>query len=274
MPYVDSSGTEIFWDREGDGEPVLLIMGLGYSSDMWHRTRPVLAKHFRVISFDNRGVGKSGVPPGPYSMAQMAADAGAVLDAAGVASAHVVGVSMGGMIAQEFVLSCPARVCKLVLGCTACGGPGAVRAEPEATGVLLARGSMSPEQAVAAAIPYIYHPSTPRERIEEDLEIRLRTFPAADAHRAQLAAILGWQSYDRLQQIHAPTLVMHGEADRLVPPGNGRLVAETIPGAQFVLIPRASHMFTTDQPEVAHEALLKFLCGADFSPRGTSVPLS
>jgi len=259
MPYADSSGTKIFWDQEGDGEPVLLIMGLGYSSDMWHRTRPVLSKHFRVISFDNRGVGKSGAPDGPYSMAQMAADAGAVLDAAGVASAHVAGVSMGGMIAQELVLSCPGRVRKLVLGCTACGGPRAVRAEPEANDVLLQRGGMTPEQAILAVIPYVYHPSTPLERIDEDLEIRLRTFPTAAAYRAQLAAILGWQSYDRLAHINAPTLVIHGEADRLVPPGNGRLVAEMISGARFVLVPQASHIFTTDQPAIAHKAILDFL---------------
>jgi 3-oxoadipate enol-lactonase len=259
MPYANSNGTTIYWDEEGTGEPVLLIMGLGYSSAMWHRTRPVLAKHFHVILFDNRGVGASDVPPGPYSTAEMAADAAAVLDAAGVASAHVFGISMGGMIAQEFVLTCTGRVRKLVLGCTACGGPKAVRAERAATDMLLARGAMTPEQAITAAIPFVYHPSTPRERIEEDLEIRRRNVPSADGYLAQLAAILGWQSYDRLGGISAPTLVIHGEADRLVPAGNGRLIAETIPGAQFVLLPNASHMFTTDQPEASHRAILDFL---------------
>src|SRR6201995_247521 len=110
MPFADSAGTRIYWEESGGGEPLLLIMGLGYPHDMWYRTRPVVSAHYRTILFDNRGVGKSDLPPGPYSIAQMAADAAAVLDAAGVEKAHVFGVSMGGMIAQEFVLNYPQRV--------------------------------------------------------------------------------------------------------------------------------------------------------------------
>jgi len=96
-------------------------MGLGYSHEMWHRTRPVMEQHCRTIVYDNRGVGKSDVPAGPYPMAQMADDAAAVLDAAGVERAHVYGISMGGMIAQELALNHPQRVRSLILGCTACG---------------------------------------------------------------------------------------------------------------------------------------------------------
>jgi 3-oxoadipate enol-lactonase len=124
MPFVENLGVKIYWDEVGAGEPVLLIMGLGWASPMWYRTRPLLAERWRTIAFDNRGVGRSDVPAGPYSIAGMAADAAAVLDAAGVASAHVVGMSMGGMIAQEFALAYPGRVRSLVLGCTACGGSG------------------------------------------------------------------------------------------------------------------------------------------------------
>ena len=100
-------------------------MGLGYPSAMWHRTRPELSAFYRTIALDNRGAGQSDVPPGPYSIALMASDAAAVLDAAGVPSAHVFGVSMGGMIAQEFALQYPQRVQSLILGCTAAGGPNA-----------------------------------------------------------------------------------------------------------------------------------------------------
>ncbi len=259
MPYADSRGTRIYWEQEGAGEPLLLIMGLGYPHDMWHRTRPVLAEYFRVILLDNRGVGKSDQPPGPYSIAQMAEDAAAVLDAAGVDSAHVMGMSMGGMIAQEFALAYPSRVRKLILGCTACGGPRAARAEPEVVEVLFARGSLPREEAIAAGIPFIYDSSTPRERIAEDVEIRRRTFPSGEAYMSQLKAILNWESYSRLHQIGAPTLVLHGETDRLVPPGNGKLIAETIPGASMVLLPAASHIFNTDQPDLAHQAILSFL---------------
>src|ERR1700733_10571100 len=120
MPYATSNGTQIYWEESGTGEPLLLLMGRGYSSLMWHRTRPVVSAHYRTILFDNRGVGKSDVPSGAYSITQMASDAAAVLDAAGIASAHVFGVSMGGMIAQEFAINYPDRVNRLVLGCTSC----------------------------------------------------------------------------------------------------------------------------------------------------------
>ena len=259
MSYANSNGTRIYWEQDGAGDPVLLIMGLGYAHDMWHRTRPVLAEHFQLTLFDNRGVGKSDVPLGPYSIPQMAADAAAVLDDAGIAEAHVFGVSMGGMIAQEFALTYPSRVKRLVLGCTACGGAKAVRADPEVNNVLFARGDMAPKAAVEAAVPYIYDASTPRERIDEDLAIRLRVMPTKEAYMAQLYGILGWESFDRLPAIKAPTLVIHGQNDRLVPPGNGQLIAEQIPGARFVLLTHASHLFTTDQPEQAHKEILAFL---------------
>jgi 3-oxoadipate enol-lactonase len=127
MPFVENQGAKLYWDEQGSGEPLLLIMGLSYPSYMWHRSRPVLANSYRTIALDNRGVGQSDVPPGIYSIALMASDAAAVMDAAGVESAHVFGVSMGGMIAQEFALQYPSRVRSLILGCTAAGGPHAVQ---------------------------------------------------------------------------------------------------------------------------------------------------
>lgn len=259
MPYAEHDGARLFWTSEGSGDPLLLIMGLGYAHDMWHRTRAALSPHFRLIMFDNRGVGQSDVPPGPYTMAQMAGDAAAVLDAAGVDSADVMGFSMGGMIAQEFVLRYPERVRRLVLGCTACGGPKAVRAEKGVSDLLLNRGSMQMEEAMEAGVPFIYDVSTPRERIEEDFAIRRRTFPTAAGYKAQLGAVLAFEAYSRLSGISAPALVIHGENDRLVPPGNGRLIADSIPGAQWTPIPNASHIFTTDQPELSHAAIHAFL---------------
>ena len=259
MPFVENQGARIFWDEQGHGAPVLLIMGLGYSSDMWYRIRPALAAHYRTIALDNRGVGRSGLPPGPYPIALMASDAAAVLDAAGIENAHVFGVSMGGMIAQEFALQYPQRVRSLILGCTAAGGPTAVRAEPEASRLLMARDKMSSEQAAEAAVPFIYDSTTPRERIDEDLAIRRPWFPRAEAYRAQLQGILAWEAYTRLPGIVAPTLVIHGESDRLVPPGNSKLIAERVAGAKLVMIPHASHLFLTDQTEVSLHAILQFL---------------
>jgi 3-oxoadipate enol-lactonase len=259
MAYVENQGARIYWDQQGAGAPILLIMGLGYSCCMWHRIRPALAKHYRTIAFDNRGIGQSDVPEGPYPIAVMASDAAAVLDAAGVDSAHVFGVSMGGMIAQEFALQYPKRVRSLILGCTAAGGPSAVRAESDAMQMLMARDKMTAEQALEAPVPFIYDAATPRERIDEDLSLRRAWLPSPEAYRAQLQGILAWESYSRLAAIGRATLVVHGESDRLVPPGNGRLIAERIPGARLVMIPHASHLFLTDQTEVAHRAIGEFL---------------
>jgi len=258
MAFVENQGIKIYWDERGQGAPILLIMGLGYPSNLWHRTRPVLAQHFRTVAFDNRGVGLSEVPPGPYSIATMASDAAAVLDAAGVSDAHVFGVSMGGMIAQEFALQYPARTRSLILGCTSPGGPSAVRAESKVADILMARG-MTLEQAREAMLPYIYDAATPREKIEEDLSLRRRWFPSQRGYMAQLQGILAWESYSRITEITAPTLVIHGKSDALVPPANGKLIAGRIPGARLVLLEHASHLFLTDQTQEAHKEIFEFL---------------
>jgi pimeloyl-ACP methyl ester carboxylesterase len=119
MPFTHRPGARIWWEQSGTGDPVLLIMGHAYGAGMWHRTVPGLAASYRVIRFDNRGVGRSSDPPGPYSMPLMADDALAVLDAAGAAAAHVYGVSLGGAIALQLALDHPGRVRSLILGCTA-----------------------------------------------------------------------------------------------------------------------------------------------------------
>ncbi len=259
MPFLESNGARLYWDERGVGDPILLIMGLGYPSDMWWRVRPMLDGHFRTIVLDNRGVGRSDVPPGPYSIAQMAADAIAVLDAANVESAHVYGISMGGMIAQELALRNPARVRKLILGCTAAGGPNAVPPEPEVGRAIMSRGSMTAEQAAHAVIPYIYDRGTARERIDEDLNVRRPWFPKPEAYIAQLQGILAWESDTRLPQLQAETLVIHGDNDRLVPAGNGKRIAARIPGAKLVTLPNASHIYPTDQLATSNSAVLEFL---------------
>src|SRR5580704_14391602 len=258
MSFARNKGARIYWDEQGSGEPLLLIMGLSYPSYMWHRSRPVFAKNYRTIALDNRGVGQSDVPSGVYSIPLMASDAAAVLDAAGIESAHLFGASMGGMIAQEFALQYPHRVRSLILGSTAAGGPHAVQAQPEALEALLRR-DVTPEQAKEAIIPFIYDPATPRERIDEDMAIRMKWYPTPQGYMGQLQGIFGWEAYSRIAQITAPTLVIHGETDRLVPAANARLIAEKIPGAKLVLIPNASHIFDTDQPGTAHRAILEFL---------------
>src|SRR3954447_32413 len=237
-------------------------MGLGMNATGWWRTVPVLAgAGFRVVAFDNRGVGRSSQPPGPYSVASMADDAVAVLDAAGIDRAHVYGISLGGMIAQEIALRRPERVDSLVLGATTPGGARAVTADEETLAFFRRRGEMTAEEAVWASVPYNYGPRTRAERaqlIGEDIVQRLRYPIEPEPYMAQLAAALGHDSHDRLTGIAAPTLVVHGEADRMVPPANAQLLAAASPGADLLMLPDAGHLYPTDEPE-ADRAVARFL---------------
>jgi pimeloyl-ACP methyl ester carboxylesterase len=272
MPFVENLGARIYWDEEGNGAPLLLIMGLGWPLQAWQRLRPALSQKYRTIALDNRGVGKSEVPAGPYSMPQMAADAAAVLNAARVNTAHIFGVSLGGMIAQEFALQYPNKVRSLILGCTAAGGPEAVRAEDEALRVLMTRGQDA-DQFARAINPFIYDAATSPQLVEEDTAARRKWYASGDGYFAQLQAVIGWEAYSRLAQIAAPTLVIHGEKDRLVPAENGKRIAARIPGAKLVLIPGASHIFPTDQPVATQTTILEFLGGQATRKRERPVPV-
>jgi 3-oxoadipate enol-lactonase len=260
MPYVTNAGSKIYWEEHGAGDPLLLIMGLGATLEWWHRLMPVLTPRYRTVVFDNRGAGRSEVPPGPYSMPLMAEDAAAVMDAAGIASAHVFGASMGGMIAQELALNHPERVRSLILGCTACGGPQSVPAGKEVAAVLRARTTMTREDGMRAMAPYIFDASTPKEVLAADMAIRLSSPMTNEGYAAQLQGIRAWSgTFDRLPGITMPALVIHGETDLLVPPDNGRIIAQQIPRARLVMIPQANHIFFTDQFAVSSDAVLSFL---------------
>jgi 3-oxoadipate enol-lactonase len=257
MAFTTNQGAKIYWDEQGQGEPLLMINGFTYPSYMWYRTRPVLNASFRTVAFDNRGVGQSEVPPGPYPIPVMASDAAAVLDAAGIESAHILGYSMGGFIAQEFALQYPKRARSLILASTHVGGQEVVR-EPAALEILV-NINLTPEEMGKALRPFIYDQGTPQPRIDEDMAIRMKWLPTPAGRLAQLQGMLMWGSYSRISEITVPTLVIHGETDRLVPPANGRMLAQRIPGAKLVILKHASHIFWTDQTEAAHRAVTEFL---------------
>lgn len=271
MPYTTNQGVRIYWDEYGSGPPVLLIMGLSFSHEMWFRVLPSLQSRNRVIVFDNRGVGRSDVPRAPYRMAQMARDAVAVLDAAGVAAAQVVGASMGGMIAQELALGYPRRVTSLLLACTSHGG--LLARWPQLTSL---EGPFLPaadHNQRLSWVPLLYSRSTPKERIMEDIDAQSRCNCTRKGALSQLAGILLWSSFRRLPRISTPTLVVHGSEDRLIPPQNGRVVASRIPGAQFQLIPSAGHLLMTDQPEICTRLMADFLHRSASNARSDSAHL-
>ena len=274
VPYVTNAGAKLYWNEQGSGPPVLLIMGLSFTHDMWFRVLPILSTSYRTIYFDNRGMGRSDVPHGRYAMRRMAQDAAAVLDAAGVPAAHIIGASMGGMIAQELALRHPQRVLSLILGCTSYGG--LLARWPSLSHVprqVQLTGDNARMQREQALIPLLYSPSTPPELIEEDLRVRSQCTWTSRGFWGQFSGILLWNSYRRLPQINAPTLVVHGAEDRLVPPANGRVVAKRIPGARFELLPKAGHILVTDQLDACVSLMLDFLQASQLS-RAASTPRS
>jgi pimeloyl-ACP methyl ester carboxylesterase len=255
-------GAAIAWSSDGDesAPPVLLVMGLAYPAAMWFRLVPGLSEQFRVLRVDNRGAGLTGdVPGAPYSVATMAADCLAVLDEAGVDRAQVVGISMGGLIAQELAITAPERVSSLCLVAT---HPGIAHAviNPDALALVTSgRADMTPQEAAETSIPFNYAPSTPRERIEEDWAVRLPLACSLAGYTAQVQGTIPWTRYEELPSLDVPTLVLHGELDALVPPENGRRIAERIPEAELALVPDANHLLMTDQPEQVEKALLDWL---------------
>lgn len=259
MPVVArEDGAEVAWYSEGAGPAVLLIMGLAYPAAAWFRQVPALAQRYQVLTLDNRGAGKTGLVVGaPYTVEMMAADCLAVLDAAGVERAHVVGISMGGLMAQELVLTHPERVRSLALLATHPGAADGVW--PEEVGAFLAgRASMPASERAEASIPFNYVATTPRALIEEDWAVRLEGTAGAEAYAAQ-GGTASWAGLSRLPEVSVPTLVLYGEQDRLVVPANSEKIAAAIPGAELVGVPDANHLLTTDKTDEVNALVLAWL---------------
>jgi 3-oxoadipate enol-lactonase len=261
LPSLPEWPEALHWERTGSGAPVLLIMGLGLSGGAWWRTVPVLAQRLEVLTYDNRGVGRSRALFHSYTTEAMADDAVSVLDAAGTERAHVYGISLGGMVAQQLALRHPDRVQSLVLGATHAGGPRAQLADRDVFAFLQERMTLQPEDAARGSVPFNYsercrakHP----ERIAEDIAQRLaHPFPE-QAYRAQMWAAMLHNCHGRLHRIQVPTLVVHGSEDRMIPVENGRELAERIPGAQLLELKEIGHLYPTEAPDV-DETIAAFL---------------
>jgi 3-oxoadipate enol-lactonase len=262
---ANGRGQPIAWHEHGPteagapGEPVLMIMGLAASSRMWFRLVPWIGRRHRAILIDNRGSGSSPPVRSRLTMSSLARDAIGALDEAGVESAHVIGASMGGMIAQHIALDHRDRVRSLVLACTT---PGGRRGAPPWR--MLAASALRPlvgsRRAFPVVAPLLYAPHTReahRDRLQEDLERRIADDTPLRTVQAQMGAIAGHDTRDRLSELAGlPTLVLHGLEDALIPPDRGRDLARLIPGAQLVLVPRCGHILATDAEEETAGAIL------------------
>jgi pimeloyl-ACP methyl ester carboxylesterase len=280
MSMAKVGAIDLYYEEQGSGYPLLLIMGLAADSQAWLFQVPDLARHYRTISFDNRGVGRSSKPSGPYTIDAMADEAAGLLDVLEIERAHVVGVSMGGMIAQELVLRHPSRVRGLVLACTFPEPDAHIHRTREQSLTELG-GSVGPEGQVQLDVskidpmmvfqnlmPRVFTPAF----LMTDLPKLMQLFGGAlqwgfsmDAILAQVGATMGHRTTDRLHQITAPTLVITGDADLLIPPANSDILAREIPNARLVKVPGGSHGFNFETPEVFNREVLTFLHAVDAS---------
>jgi pimeloyl-ACP methyl ester carboxylesterase len=258
MPSVDAGGTELYYERAGEGEPMLLIQGMSATHLAWGRPfLSLLESSFDCIVFDNRGMGRSGQAELPFTVTDMAADAAALLDALGIEAAHVVGISMGGTIAQELALAHPERIRTLTLGATFCGGPEGSLMAPEDLQMLgAAYASGEPEQVFRAMWEINISPT---HRSDDSNFAAFREMGGAlPAPRPvvaqQMQACAEHDTSGRLHEIDLPTLVIHGTADRLIDVANGKLVARLIP-APIELLEDVGHMFWWEQPRRSSELI-------------------
>jgi pimeloyl-ACP methyl ester carboxylesterase len=228
------------WEAQGEGAPVLLVHGLGYTREGWGPLRGLLARRYRVVSYDNRGIGESEIPPGPYSVAELAEDAADVLDAAGVERAHVIGASLGGMVAQLLAAERPERVERLVLVGTTPGGAGAYPLPQQTLALMAEAGSLPPEVALRRFVENALAPGS--RLVDAVFAYREQHPPDPAGWAAQAAAGAAWDADGRLARIAAPTLVVAGAVDAVVDPRNARLLADAIPGARLELVDGVGHL--------------------------------
>jgi len=254
---------EIAYETAGSGEPVVLIGGFTAVKESWGLQVAELAKHFRVITFDNRGVGETTVPTGPFSIEDMAADTAGLMDVLGFDSAHFFGVSMGGLIAQVLALDYPERVEKVALGCTTHGGRHAVQPEREVMEILAKASdpTLPVEESVRLRLPVVFAERFIREepeRLEEFVRLSIRYWPTPQGAAGQLGALSVFNVKRRLGEIRCPVLAITGSEDRMMPPENSRLLAEGIAGAEHYVVDGAGHSFFLEKPDEVNAVLIEF----------------
>jgi 3-oxoadipate enol-lactonase len=256
---VSTPHAELHYERRGSGGPLLLIQGMSGTHLSWGEPfRSELEREFEVVAFDNRGIGLSGPVDGPFTIAEMAADTAALIEQLEIAPAHVVGISMGGMIAQELALARPELLRSLTLGCTYCGGPGSqLMPQENAEKLMAGLASGSREQAIRAGWEVNLSPAfrDDESRFEAFHEMATKVPAAKATIELQVQAIFGHDTHARLGEIGAPTLILHGTEDGVLPFANGELIASLMPAARLEPFEGIGHMFWWEQPQRSAELI-------------------
>jgi pimeloyl-ACP methyl ester carboxylesterase len=258
MSFAERGGCRIHWQESGEGSPLLLIMGAVYSSELWYPAWPALTERHRVIRFDNRGTGRS-TATRAASISDMANDALAVLDAAGVERAHVYGISLGGVVAQQLAIEAPGRVRSLVLGCTGILTTDKPRA-PKWWDIRF----LLPKSTRVAKTPY--GPVCPPANITINQEVLRRDVAKRRALIAQQDALRNYAvTHEAIAALTMPALVLHGTADPVVPLEWGRELAATLPDSQLVIYEGAGHNYVVEMCDRASDDVLAFLSTVESS---------
>ncbi len=264
---MEHGDTRIYWESFGQGEPLLLIAGVNGGTWTWEEFIEAWSPHFRVIVFDNMGAGRSSKPNRPYSIKEMADHAATTLDVAKEKQANVVGLSMGGMIAQELALRHPDRVIRLILGCTHCGGSVRIPPTPEIIQKFADNAGLSPEEIIDKNLELLVTPQFQKSgsntlKRYRDRQLRAPLQPDYALMR-QLEAIGGFDTCKRIGNIQVPTLILTAEQDVLVPPENGRILANLIPGAVEKSFVNAGHLIYLECAQDFQETVMQFFRAPD-----------
>jgi pimeloyl-ACP methyl ester carboxylesterase len=270
MPRVRVGALELAYETDGQGDPLLLLMGLGGEHHGWDLVRPELARRHRLVLLDNRDAGASDEATGPYGIADMAADALGVMDQLGIERFHVLGASMGGAIAQHVALQAPYRVGAMVLVATWARTDGFLRAILGGWRRLAEQ--VPAEELLAAMLPWAFTPRVfaepPAELVAWQAAARARgLLKSVAAFQRQIDACLAHDTLDLLPILRTPTLVLAGEDDILTPPRYGRALAAALITAEVMLVPGSGHACFLETPRAVAERALRFL-GRNPIPRG------
>jgi pimeloyl-ACP methyl ester carboxylesterase len=254
VPTAALDGVELYYEERGSGRPMLLVAGIPAVAGDWAPLAEPLAESRRVVAFDNRGSGRSTVTPGPYTTASLAADAIALLDHLGIERADVFGMSLGGMIAQEIALGWPERVDHLVLGCTHCGVKHSPPI-PRETGRAFALETDDWAERMRALAPFAFARDADPASVERFVEKKSRDVQDPEGYRAQIAAALSHDAWERLPRVDRPTLILTGDDDQVIPAAGSDVLHERIPDSLLYVVAGAGHLFFLERPDESLRAI-------------------
>jgi pimeloyl-ACP methyl ester carboxylesterase len=262
MPKAEVNGVELYYEEHGRGEPLVLVPGFGTGAWIWYRQVPAFAERFRTVVFDPRGVSRSGGRDEPFTMRALADDVAGLLDALDIESAHVLGASFGGFVAQEFALGHPARTRSLILCCTSFGGAGHRPPSAETLAAIASTKGLNTEERVRENWLLAFSPHFAAGRPEEVgrvVSLRAENNVPEYVYLRQLQAAVAFDASGRVGDIEAPTLVLTGDADRIVPHENSANLAAAIRGAELRVVAGGSHAFFIERAEEFNRAVVEFV---------------